>query len=198
MVKFRDCLRFINAVLFFILYIPHLLCYFFCGDKEIIKSDLLVIGNSIKIKLPFVLQLLYQLHNNRYYRNVFYHRIGPILSILIGWYRPGDRYFTISKTTKIGRGFWMAHPYSTLIAAESIGDYFRCIQCITIGRTSEERPIIGNNVAVMANVVIAGNVHVGDNVTIGAGSIVTRDIPSNCFAAGVPAKVIKYKSVINS
>lgn len=46
----------------------------------------------------------------------------------------------------------------------------------------------------MANVVIAGNIHIGDNVTIGAGSVVTKDIPSNCLAAGVPAKVIRYKN----
>lgn len=46
----------------------------------------------------------------------------------------------------------------------------------------------------MANVVIAGRIHIGDNVTIGAGSVVIIDIPSNCFAAGVPAKVLRYKN----
>jgi len=34
-------------------------------------------------------------------------------------------------------------------------------------------------------------VNIVDNVDIGAGAIVTRDIPSNCVAAGIPAKVIK-------
>ena len=34
-------------------------------------------------------------------------------------------------------------------------------------------------------------VTVGDNVVIGAGSVVTKDIPSNVIAAGVPCKVIK-------
>lgn len=164
------------------------------GKRKAINSDLFVIANTIRIRLPYFLQLLYQLHNNRYYRNIFYYRIGPVLSQLIGWYRPGDRYFTISKTVKIGSGFWIAHPYSTIIAADSIGDNFRCIQCTTIGHTSEGRPIIGNNVAIMANVVIAGKIHIGDNVTIGAGSVVTKDIPSNCLAAGVPAKVIRYKN----
>lgn len=33
---------------------------------------------------------------------------------------------------------------------------------------------------------------IGDNVIIGAGSVVTKDIPSNCFAAGNPATVIKF------
>ena len=34
------------------------------------------------------------------------------------------------------------------------------------------------------------NVRIGSNVIIGAGSIVTKDIPDNCVAAGVPCKVI--------
>ena len=34
-------------------------------------------------------------------------------------------------------------------------------------------------------------VTIGDNCVIGAGSVVTRDIPSNSFAAGVPCKVIR-------
>ena len=34
-------------------------------------------------------------------------------------------------------------------------------------------------------------ISIGDNVTIGAGSVVTRDIPSNTVAVGNPCKVIK-------
>jgi acetyltransferase-like isoleucine patch superfamily enzyme len=35
-------------------------------------------------------------------------------------------------------------------------------------------------------------VQVGENTTIGAGTVVTRDLPANCTAVGVPAKVIKH------
>lgn len=51
---------------------------------------------------------------------------------------------------------------------------------------------IGNCVWLGANVTVLPGVTIGDNVTIGAGSVVTKDIPPNCVAAGVPAKVIKY------
>lgn len=51
--------------------------------------------------------------------------------------------------------------------------------------------IIGNNVWIGDKVTILGGVTIGDNVIIGAGSIVTHDVPSNCMAAGMPAKVIK-------
>ncbi len=54
------------------------------------------------------------------------------------------------------------------------------------------RPVvIGNDCWFGANVTICPGVTVGDNVVIGAGSVVTRDIPSNSFAAGVPCKVIR-------
>ena len=50
---------------------------------------------------------------------------------------------------------------------------------------------IGNSVWIGGNVTILPGVTIGDNTTIGAGSVVTHDIPSNCVAAGNPAKVIK-------
>lgn len=50
---------------------------------------------------------------------------------------------------------------------------------------------IGNDVWVACNVTICGGVTIGDNVVIGAGSVVTRDIPSNTFAAGNPCRVIR-------
>lgn len=49
---------------------------------------------------------------------------------------------------------------------------------------------IGNNVFTGAQVIILSGVTVGDNVIIGAGAVVTRDIPSDCVAAGNPARVI--------
>jgi acetyltransferase-like isoleucine patch superfamily enzyme len=53
-------------------------------------------------------------------------------------------------------------------------------------------PTIGNNVSLGLNVTIIGKVTIGDNVIIGAGSVVVKDIPSNCVAAGNPAKVIRF------
>ena len=44
------------------------------------------------------------------------------------------------------------------------------------------------------NVTILPGVEIGDNSIIGAGSIVTRDIPANAVAVGNPCKVIKLLS----
>ena len=51
--------------------------------------------------------------------------------------------------------------------------------------------IIGDNVWLGGGVIICPGVTISDNVTIGAGSVVTKDIPSNVVAAGNPCRVIK-------
>lgn len=51
--------------------------------------------------------------------------------------------------------------------------------------------IIGNNVWIGTNVTVLKGVTIGDGAIIAAGSVVTKDVPANCMAAGVPAKVIK-------
>ena len=50
---------------------------------------------------------------------------------------------------------------------------------------------IGNNVWIGANSVILTGVNIGDNSVIGAGSIVTKDIPSNVVAVGNPCRVLR-------
>ena len=50
---------------------------------------------------------------------------------------------------------------------------------------------IGNNVWFGGNVCVLPGVTIGDNVVIGAGSIVTKNIPSNVVAVGNPCRVIK-------
>ena len=58
------------------------------------------------------------------------------------------------------------------------------------------KPIeIGNNVWIGGNVVVLPGVTIGDNCVIGAGSIVTKDIPKDSVAVGNPCKVIKNLNV---
>ncbi|MBP3250528.1 MAG: sugar O-acetyltransferase [Ruminococcus sp.] len=50
---------------------------------------------------------------------------------------------------------------------------------------------IGKNVWIGSNSTIVPGVTIGDNAVIGAGSVVTKDIPENMIAVGCPAKVIR-------
>ena len=54
------------------------------------------------------------------------------------------------------------------------------------------KPItIGDDVYVGNDVILLPGVHIGNKVVIGAGAVVSKDIPDNSVAVGVPAKVIK-------
>ena len=57
---------------------------------------------------------------------------------------------------------------------------------------SSDLPIhIGENVWLGANVTVLGGVTIGDNAVIAAGAVVTKNIPPNTVAAGVPARVVR-------
>lgn len=51
--------------------------------------------------------------------------------------------------------------------------------------------VIGNNVWLGDKVSVLSGVNIGDNVIVGANSVVTKNVPSNCVVAGIPAKIIK-------
>jgi len=57
--------------------------------------------------------------------------------------------------------------------------------------TSKGEVVIGDNVWIGDKASILSGVHIGDNVIVAANAVVTKNIPSNCIVAGVPAKVIK-------
>ena len=50
---------------------------------------------------------------------------------------------------------------------------------------------IGENTWIGANVVIVPGVRIGNNVVIGAGSVVTKDIPDNVVAVGNPCHILR-------
>ena len=64
---------------------------------------------------------------------------------------------------------------------------------VTIGGRSKSHdvPIIGDNVYIATGAKILGPITIGDNSVIGANAVVISDIPANCVAVGVPARVIK-------
>lgn len=62
------------------------------------------------------------------------------------------------------------------------------------GATPRKTPVIGDDVWIGARVVIMPGVRIGSHAVIGTGSIVTRDVPKFAVAAGIPARIIRYRN----
>lgn len=123
----------------------------------------------------------------------------------------------IRKTVSIG-DYSYVEPYTTIVSA-SIGKYCSIGKCCQIGpwehptnyittspqvlRTIIQRidlyqdlpakAEIGNDVWIGSNAVVMGGVKIGDGAIIGAGTIVTKDVPSYAIVVGNPAKIIRYR-----
>ncbi|WP_394297135.1 acyltransferase [Methanosarcina mazei] len=85
---------------------------------------------------------------------------------------------------------------STLILTHDFSIYHAAIGCKKITKKDPEfkrtgRVIIGVNAFVGANCIILPGTKIGKNAIVGAGSVVTRDVPPDTIVAGNPAKVIK-------
>lgn len=100
----------------------------------------------------------------------------------------------IGPRVQAGGGLVFAHARGLVVNPTAIiGKNCLILQRVTIGGPNV---VIGDNVALYANATVVSNVrgraalNIGNHVIIGAGSVVTKDIPNNSIAAGVPAKVI--------
>jgi sugar O-acyltransferase (sialic acid O-acetyltransferase NeuD family) len=71
--------------------------------------------------------------------------------------------------------------YSTILPSVNISGFVNTEECVSIGTGS----------------AIIQGVNIGKNTIIGAGSVVIKDLPSNCTAVGSPAKPIKFHDKIN-
>lgn len=178
----------------YIFSIIHWVCYKSADPetKSLIDSDIEEMNRRCKVQNK---GLMYWLVTRKPYRNLFYYRIPKAkhLCRLL----PEYPLFSINVRDGIGKNaFVLNHPYGTRLNAQRIGDHFTCCHLTTLGNGMHGRndliPTIGNNVSLGLNVTIIGKVTIGDNVIIGAGSVVLKDIPSNCVAAGNPAKVIRF------
>jgi serine O-acetyltransferase len=104
----------------------------------------------------------------------------------------------ISLRCKIGEGLYLPHTVGTVVGANKIGRNVVIFQGVTIGAkeldfvvTPEQRPSIGDNVTIGSGAKVLGGIEIGNNVTIGANAVVTKSLPDNVIAAGIPARIIR-------
>ena len=97
---------------------------------------------------------------------------------------------------KIGRGLFIDHGAGVVIGETTeIGDDCTIYQGVTLGGTGKDtgkrHPTIGNNVLIGSGAKVLGPFRVGNNVKIASGAVVLFEIPDDCTAVGVPARIVR-------
>lgn len=97
---------------------------------------------------------------------------------------------------KIGKGFFIDHGSGVVIGETTeIGDNCLVYQGVTLGGTGKEKgkrhPTLGNNVMVGSGARVLGPFKVGDNAKIAANAVVLEEVPPDCTAVGVPARIVR-------
>ncbi|MHC4050067.1 serine O-acetyltransferase [Bradyrhizobium sp. 25ACV] len=100
---------------------------------------------------------------------------------------------SIHPAASIGSSVYLDHATGIVIGANVvIGDDVTILQNVSIGRSSEmptRSPRIGRGVFIGAGATILGDIEIGDFAKIGAGTVVTFDVPGGCTAVGNPARL---------
>ena len=123
-----------------------------------------------------------------------------------------DRHITVEVTGRleVGEGTIFGHhctlaarslvrfgPYCLVAEMVSIRDHDHTFASLEVPirnqGASVSDVIIGRNVWLGSKVTVLRGVTIGDNAIVGAGAVVTRDIPANAIAVGVPARVLRYR-----
>lgn len=102
----------------------------------------------------------------------------------------------IHPAATIGRRFFIDHGTGVVIGETTeIGDDCTIYQGVTLGGTGKDtgkrHPTLGNHVMVGSGAKVLGPIKIGNNVRIAAGAVVLTDIPDNCTAVGIPARVVR-------
>ena len=107
--------------------------------------------------------------------------------------RVGDRFFANFNFTELDEAYVTIG--DDVFIGPNVSLYTACHSTDPVERNTRREwaePItIGNNVWIGGSVTVLPGVTIGDNCTIGAGSVVTKDIPANSIAVGNPCRVIK-------
>ena len=97
---------------------------------------------------------------------------------------------------KIGKGTVFPHDGLGMVLHNyvEIGNNCRILHGVTMGGNGGRGvPVVGNNVIIGAHSILLGGIKIGDNAVVGAGAVVTKDVPENAIVAGNPAKILRFK-----
>lgn len=145
-----------------------------------------------------ILRLYDGLRAVRYYRRAhwFYQHKRYYIARWISQRCVRKTNIEIHPAAKIGRRLFIDHGTGVVIGETAeIGDDCVIYQGVTLGGTGKDHgkrhPTLGNHVMVGSGAKILGPLNIGDHVRVAAGAVVLDDLPDNCTAVGVPARIVR-------
>ncbi|PAF50259.1 serine O-acetyltransferase [Helicobacter sp. 13S00401-1] len=95
----------------------------------------------------------------------------------------------------VGRKVFIDHGIGVVVGETAIiGDDVTIYQGVTLGGVSLEKtkrhPTILEGAVIGSGAKVLGNITIGKNVKIGSNSVVVKDVPDDCVAVGIPARII--------
>lgn len=109
---------------------------------------------------------------------------------------------SIHPAATIGSSVYLDHATGIVIGANVvIGDDATILQNVSIGRGSElptRSPRIGRGVFIGSGATVLGDVRIGDFAKVGAGTVVTTDVPGGCTAIGNPARLTNFPEPVSA
>ena len=125
----------------------------------------------------------------------YQHKFYTIARIISQRARPKTG-IEIHPGAQIGKGLFIDHGMGVVIGETTIiGDNCLLYQGVTLGGTGKDKgkrhPTLGDNVMVGAGAKVLGPINIGNNVKVAANAVVLKDIPDNCTAVGVPARIAR-------
>jgi serine O-acetyltransferase len=125
--------------------------------------------------------------------NWLWHRNRHDLALLMQSESSSSLQVSIHPSASIGTSVFLDHATGIIVGAFAVvGDEVTIMQNVTIGRKADNpgrAPRIGRGVLLSSGATIIGDISIGDFARIGAGSVVTGDVPGGCTAVGVPARL---------
>ncbi|MGE7371169.1 serine O-acetyltransferase EpsC [Neorhizobium sp. NPDC001467] len=123
--------------------------------------------------------------------------VGRLLRRILWWWSCVFFGSELAMAARIGGGLYVPHPFGIVVGAATLGRNVSILQNVTIGRKAADDPrdpVIEDDVSISAGAVVVGAIIIGQGATIGANAVVTRDVPAQTIAMGIPAKVVVPKS----